>query len=68
MELTKYLFLLIFKIYLNVKKSLPSSFCHINSTQDFKVGPVGLDQAFHKLSNNIKLVQNGLVDFVLFQF
>jgi hypothetical protein len=51
-----------------MEKSLPCYLCHINSTQDFEVGPVGLDTAFPKLSNNIKFVEFGAVDLKLFKF
>ena len=59
---------LIFKIYLNTEKSLTCYFCHINSTQDFEVGPVGLDRSFYKLSSNINFIQFGWVDLKLFNF
>ena len=51
-----------------MQKSLTCSFCHINSSIDFKVRPVWLDQAFHKLSNNIKFAEFGEVDLKLFEF
>jgi hypothetical protein len=35
---------------------------------NFDLGPVGLDRAFHKLSNNITFAKFGLVDFVLLNF
>jgi IS1 family transposase len=43
-------------------------FCYINSIKNFNVTQVWLDQAFHKLSKNIKFVKFGSVDLKLFNF
>jgi hypothetical protein len=59
---------LIFNNYLKAEKSLTCYFYHSNSTQAMRLKPVGLDGAFHGLSNNIKFVQNGSVDLKLFKF
>ena len=59
---------LIFKIYLKSPKSLPCYFFHINCTQELKVGPVGLDRSFYKLSNNIKFAKFGQAKQILFNF
>jgi hypothetical protein len=43
-------------------------FHYSNSTIDMDLNPVWLDRSFHKISNHIKFVKFGLVDFVLFKF
>jgi hypothetical protein len=59
---------LIFNKYLNLKKSLPCSFYHINYTNHIGVKPVGLDRDFPKLSSNIKFVEFGALDLKTFEF
>ena len=59
---------LIFKIYLNSEKYLFCYFCYSKTTQHMGLNPMGLDQAFHKLSGTIGFAKFGLVEFELFNF
>ena len=68
LESTQKHFWLIFNNCLKLEKALPCYFCHINSTTNFGLRPVGLDRSFHKLSKNIKFIKFGSVDLKLFNF
>ena len=68
LELTQYLFWLIFKNYLNREKSLPCYFYHIYSTKNLTMRPVACCREFQWLSNSIKFSKFGLANLKLFNF
>jgi hypothetical protein len=68
LELTQYLFWLIFKNYSKAEKSLSCYFCQINSAQDLEMGPVALDRSFPKLSNGVKFTRFGLANLKWLNF